>query len=407
MTTLIEAKSKVRALSQKALAITESTMSNAAKVAAIEKLEPEMKSWTKEVQSLEQVETRGRGFAYLGDIGGLPGRSSFGPGDSMAPAHTSARIYGQKSLAGPPRLDLSEQDAEQLYAAVKSGQALKVSTKATSTDTSLGGAPPQFVPGFTEYRREPTRVADLMPTAAATSSSVDYYVLAGSTSAATVSEGNLKPESTVGATLKTLPMAKIATFAKATSEALADFPAFMSVLSGDLVAGIVLEESRQILTGSGVAPNMQGILGTSGLLVQATAAGTDPLVALSTAITTLRTGSSFVAEPTAIVMHPTDLNKLRILKASGSGQYIAGNPFAAGPTTVWGIPVTTTTAIAAGTALVADFNSLGVVYVREGVNVRTDPYSMITSNVTVIVAEERLAVAVVRPSAGIRVDGLS
>jgi HK97 family phage major capsid protein len=318
----------------------------------------------------------------------------------------SAKAYGGSALAGPPSLAVSEDDAQRLFHAAKSGQMLKVDTKAATASTNLGGAPVQYLPGFTGYLREPTRIAALMPNVAAASSTVDYYVLSGSTSAAAVAEGATKPESTVSATLRTLPMTKIATWARATSEVLADFPSFMSVLQADLAAGLVLQESAQILNGSGVAPNMLGILGTSGLLTQVTAASTDPLIALATAATALRNGSSYV-DPTGIVMHPTDLSKIRTLKASGSGEFIAGDPFAAGPTTIWGIPVTTTTAIAAGTALMADFASLGTVFVRDGLSIMVDPYSQMTDNVTRVVAEERLAVAVVRPSAGIKITGLN
>ena len=340
-------------------------------------------------------------------VGGNPLLSAALQDGTAAPAGVAARMYGSKALPAMPSLRLSADDAGHLFEAAKSGQALRIDTKAVATSATLGGAPVHYVAGMVSFLREPTRVANLMPTVAADASTIDYYVLAGGTAAAAVSEGGAKPESTVTASLKSLPMSKVAHWAQATSEALADFPSFMQVLESDLVAGLILAESNQILNGSGVAPNMLGILNASGILTQVTVAATDPLIALSTAITTLRTGSSFIADPTAIVMHPADLNKIRTLKASGSGQFIAGNPFEAGPSTVWGIPVTTTTAIAVGTALVADFNALGAVYVREGINLQVDPYSQMTSNITRIVCEERLAVAVVRPTAALKLTGLN
>ena len=49
-------------------------------------------------------------------------------------------------------------------------------------------------------------------------------------------EGATKPESTVGATLKSLSMCKIATWSSATTEVLSDFPSFMTLLSADLAA---------------------------------------------------------------------------------------------------------------------------------------------------------------------------
>lgn len=329
-----------------------------------------------------------------------------GPAGSNSYSH-SARIVGAaKALAGPPALRLSNDDAGRLFDAAKSGQSLTIEAKTTATESALGGAPTQYAPGFSPFLREPTRVADLFPSAQAVSSSVDYYVLTGGTAAAPVAEGALKPESTVAATLRTLPITKIAHWAGATSEVMADFPSFNQVLENELVAGLILAESAQILSGNGTAPNMLGVLNTPGILTRVVTAGSDPLVALAGAVAQLRSGASY-ANPTAIVMNPADLSAIQVLKSSGSGEFVAGSPFDSGPVSIWGVRVVQTTAMPAGTALAADFNSLGVLYSREGVTVKVDPYSLMTTNVVRVVVEERLAVAVVRPAAAIKVTGLN
>jgi flagellar biosynthesis regulator FlaF len=63
MPTLLEAKDKVRELSKKALEVTEDTTMTAAEMkTALDKLEPEIKTWTDEVQSLAFIDNKRKEF---------------------------------------------------------------------------------------------------------------------------------------------------------------------------------------------------------------------------------------------------------------------------------------------------------------------------------------------------------
>jgi hypothetical protein len=68
MPTLAEAKHKVRDLSHKALAVVENDdMTTAEKKEALDKIEPEIKTWADEVQTLERFEdTRSKALAMFG-----------------------------------------------------------------------------------------------------------------------------------------------------------------------------------------------------------------------------------------------------------------------------------------------------------------------------------------------------
>lgn len=312
---------------------------------------------------------------------------------------------GDEPLMAPPRLVLDVQQTRNLYEAAKSGQTLRLEVKAsTETSTEFPAAPQYVFPPLSQLR-EPTRVASLFPNVAASSSTVDYYRLTGAAAATTVAEGALKPQSDVSAALVSLAIRKIATWVAVTSEVLADFPAFTSVVDEDLTQAIVAAESDQLLNGNGTPPNMQGLLGTSGILTQTVTAGSQPLDALSTAITSLRTGASYT-EPDAIVLNPTDLGAIRVRKDSNQ-RYLAGDPFEAGTTTLWGLPVVSTTAMPAGTAVVGNFGGGGVVYRREGLQIMSDAYSQLTNNIVRIVAEARLGLAITRPTNFVKLTGLN
>lgn len=337
--------------------------------------------------------------------------SNYGAGFADLTATAAAvghRAYGDQALDSLPSVLPSVEDTRALFGAAKAGNPLKIDIKAsTETSGTFGGAAPQYISQPISFRREPNRVGDLFPAVQATSSVVDYYRLTGSAAATTVAEGAAKPQSDVSATLKVLPMSKIATWVAVTDEVLADFPSFQSVISEDLGRGVILAESDQVLNGNGTAPNMAGLLlAATGTLTQTVAASTNPLDALNTAIVSLRTGASFV-EPDAVLLNPVDSGKIRVVKAVGSGEYFAGSPFESGPPSIWGIKVVQTTAIAAGTAVVGNFAEGGVMFVREGLNIRVDPYTLATSNVVRLIAEGRSALAVTRPTNFVKLTGLN
>jgi HK97 family phage major capsid protein len=85
---------------------------------------------------------------------------------------------------------------------------------------------------------------------------------------------------------------------------LADFTNFKAVIGTELLAGLINAENAQLLTGSGVAPNLTGLLTVSDILHQGEAR--TRLDAILKAKTDLRTGAS-LTEPDAIVIHPSNL----------------------------------------------------------------------------------------------------
>jgi len=100
-----------------------------------------------------------------------------------------------------------------------------------------------------------------------------------------------------------------------------------------------------------------------------------------------------------IVLHPTDWSKIETTKNAG-GDYIIGNPQGTLSPTLWGLPVVATQAITANAFLVGAFRLGAQVFDRWDARVETGYVNDdFTRNLVTILAEQRLAFAVYRPTA--------
>lgn len=247
-------------------------------------------------------------------------------------------------------------------------------------------------------------VADLMPDGQTNQNAIIYMEETTTTNgAAPTAEGALKPESALGFTQKTSNVRKIATVLPVTDELFDDAPAMRSYVEARLRVFLALAEEAQLLSGNGTAPNLRGILNTTGIQTQAK--GTDPGPdALYKAMTLVRLA---FLDPSGVVMHPTDWQNLRLLRTA-DGIYIWGSPQDEGPERVWSLPVVVTTAATAGTALVAAWDTGAQIFRRNEVSFAvSDQHSdFFQRNQLMLRLEERLALVVYRPSAFCTVTGL-
>jgi HK97 family phage major capsid protein len=142
------------------------------------------------------------------------------------------------------------------------------------------------------------------------------------------------------------------------------------------------------------------LLETEGILAQAW--DTDMLTTIRKARTTLRvTGRS---RPTAMLAHPNDAETLDLLKDS-AGRYYFGGPQQGGVQQVWRVPVVECEAIPEGTGLMGDYRK-AVIWDRERATISvSDSHSdFFIRNMVAILAEQRAAFGVIRPSAFITID---
>lgn len=264
---------------------------------------------------------------------------------------------------------------------------------------------PQRQPGILPVLFERLTVADLMPSATTTSPVVRYVVeTAATNAAATVAEKGAKPESTLDFDVVDEPVRKIATIFKVTDEMLEDFDQFLGYVNGRLVLFVRIKEEQQLLTGDGTAPNISGLLDRA--LTAAQAIGTDTIaVAVHKEITKVRVASFL--DPTGIVFHPNNWQAAR-LEQDANQQFYGGGPFT-GPygvngiagDTYWGLPAVVTQAMTEDTVLLGAFRTAAQVFRRSGITVdmTNSDGDDFKNNITTVRAEERLALAVYRPSA--------
>ena len=276
-------------------------------------------------------------------------------------------------------------------------------TLITSADmTPQGQRLSAIQPYLTEER---TTVGELVLQGTTGAQKIEYFEETTFTNAAAaVAEGAAKPESALDFTLREDSVRKIATWIPVTDEMLADVPFFESYLRERLGFMVRQTEEAQLLNGDGVAPNIEGIMRRTGVQT-VTGYGMSTLDSIYKAITEVRTDA--FAEPTAMVVHPQDWFDIRTSKDT-TGNYLLGPATAEGPTSVWGLQVRVTTAIAQNTGLVGAFRPHAQVFRRSGIDIAisTENEDYFIKNKLAVRAEERLALAVYRPSAFCKVEAL-
>lgn len=301
--------------------------------------------------------------------------------------------------------------------------AIALDAKGTLLEGAGGGggglaAPvPQVLPGVVERQFQPLTVSDLILSGQASTNSIRYVVEGTATSgAAGVAEAGLKPESTLGLTTTDEPVKKIATILPISEEMLEDAPAVQAYINGRLSLFVRVEEERQLLRGAGTN-EIIGIMptgNTRGINIYAggTAVG-NKAVQLFKAMNGQR-GSALI-EPNFLVLSPSDWQDIRLL-TDANNQFYGGGPFTgqygAGPNitasgqvtaatdNIWMKPVVVTSALGAGTALIGT-TSAAQVWRKGGLSVEASNShaDYFQRNLIAIRAEERLALAVYRPTA--------
>ena len=201
---------------------------------------------------------------------------------------------------------------------------------------------------------------------------------------------------------------KIAGYYKVSDEVLEDAPRLAAHIDGKAIYRHDTTVDGQLLNGNGSGGNMRGVLQTSGIqsITYAAADGITPDIMLD-AIDAVENATDFEAD--AIVMNRSDYNALLKLKG-GNGLYLAGGPFGdfLRKPPIWGVPVYTTSKMAAGTVLVGAFRQGGTLFRKNGLQVTVynqNENDAIYNRVTIVV-ESRELLAIEHPAAFVKVSAL-
>ena len=254
-----------------------------------------------------------------------------------------------------------------------------------------------------EFVRETSHTNAAAVVAEATSAAARTAAANTSTGAVTftnASGGGYKPEGAWAFEVVTTNVKTIAEWVPVTKRALADVAQLEGLINDQLSADVAEAEEAQILNGNGSGENFTGITATSGIQTQAFS--TDLFETVRKGVTLLRTVGR--VNPTAIVLNPSDAEAIDLTK-DGNDRYYYGGPSAIGQRTLWGVPVVESETQTAGTGLLGDFTK-AVLWDREQTTVTmTDSHSdFFVRNLVAILAEERLAFGVTRPTAFVSLD---
>lgn len=276
----------------------------------------------------------------------------------------------------------------------------------TLMTTGAGFAPEVTRTGrVVPFATRPIQVADLFPQSTTTQAAVQFMVESTFTNAAAeVAEGGTYPEAALALTETTEIVRKISVFLPVTDEQLDDEPQVRGYINNRLPFMVRQRLDSQLLTGTGTAPNLRGLLNVVGIQTQAKGADPTPDAVYKAMVKVMVTGQ---AQPDSVIFNPLNWQDIRLLRTA-DGIYIWGNPSDAGPERIWGLQVALAQAETLGTAVVADLGNYTELVVRRGIDVQISNShgTFFVEGKQAIRADMRAALVVYRPAAICTVTGL-
>ena len=258
---------------------------------------------------------------------------------------------------------------------------------------------PELFPGAIQMRRMWLR--DVLSVQQTGLSSVPYIrelnaqALEGGASA--VAEASAKPEVDAQFVQVDAPIRKIAGWLRATDEILMDAPTLRGYIDTRLGYMIQIREEQQILSGTGTAPQIEGINVVSGTQTQTTPTGDYPAI-IGRAIGKIE---NVDGDADGVATNPLDYWQAVTSRYS---TFFDGSGAGAAPATIggvtWGLPAIRTRALAAGSAIVGAWRLGATLFDRQQTVIRvSDQHSdLFIRNQVVILAEERVGLAIHRPA---------
>jgi len=217
---------------------------------------------------------------------------------------------------------------------------------------------------------------------------------------AATDSGN-KPESALSFEIVTVPVRTMAHFIPVTRQIVDDEAQLRGYIENRLLYGLKLVEDQQILYGSGVGNDLNGILTDPGIQSYTQLSTETMIDAIRKAIT-----KSYVKEyrPTGIIMNHQDWETIELTKGDDE-HYIWVNVTTSNGSRLWGLPVVATNAIEKGTMLLGDFQRGSAIHDRQNASIRiSDSHAdFFTKNLWALLAEERIAQSILRPNAFVEI----
>jgi len=269
---------------------------------------------------------------------------------------------------------------------------VKLELKNTITSDSTTAFPLQR-PGIIPGNFTPVELRDVIPVIRVTSNAVNHLrENAWTNNAREVTQAAAKPESSLTFTNKNFTIETVAHFLKITEQLAADAPAVVDYINTRLRHGLRAKVEAQLILGDGTSPNLSGFTDSGNYTAYSLAASGDNLHDAASKVKYAMWAATGLA-PDTIVVNPADWGAEERTREGMAGMYLFGGPSLAG------VRVVLSNSVSAGNILAMNLAQGAVIFERQGATIeigRTG--SDFTSNLLTLRAEERLALAVLRPS---------
>lgn len=247
-------------------------------------------------------------------------------------------------------------------------------------------------------------IRDLIPVGRTSSNLIEYTKEnvftnnAGGQYASPAFENVTKPESGITFTLESEAVRTLAHWIPVSKQVLDDSPMLQSFIEGRLQYGLKLEEEDQLLNGNAAGSNLSGILHSGNYTAFNRAQTGDTHIDTLRRAITQAALSEYMAD--TIVINTADWEAIELTKTT-TGEYVWTNPALGNAPQLWGKRIVATNSIASGTFLVGAFAMGAQIWDRQqaSVMVSLENSDNFVKNMVTILAEERLALTVYRPSA--------
>jgi HK97 family phage major capsid protein len=216
--------------------------------------------------------------------------------------------------------------------------------------------------------------------------------------AAETAQGAAKPEALIEFENYNVPIQVVAHWIKVSNQLMADAPAVASYIDTRLRDGLAQRVDAQLLNGNGNTPNLSGLTDSGNFTAFTPVSGANLVDSINKAKYALwATGNA----PDTVIVNPADWSAMELAReGAGTGTYLYGAPGTNAGTSPFGVQVVMSNNMTAGSFLIGNLRGATTLFVRSGAVIEmgyvNDDF---TRNLVTIRAEERMGLAVDRPSA--------
>ena len=261
-------------------------------------------------------------------------------------------VYGEPEVEAPKSLGQQFLESKAYSSFVDHGiKNIPMETKTTVT-TSVWTRDTIYQQVIPAIEPDPNPVLDLVDSINTDQTTYYYLRETATNNAAEKAEATAAPEDAFSYTAVTAPVAKFITTLPITAELLEDQAGARAYFDGRLANHVLQRLEKQFIGGNGTAPNIQGILGTTGVNQVIYTAGAFP-ANVGGKLRSILEGIKDIEEngklfPDAMVMSPGAYEALAG-QVDGNNNFMLGAAAQSGSPTVWGVPIVKSSQI--GTAV--------------------------------------------------------